>query len=118
MHYIKIRVILQLKKRKEVVMMDIAHTWTERLGDEDLEFARQFIMASGSLKEMASRYGVSYPTIRLRLDRLIQKIESAREDDDAFVSLVKGMAIDDRMDFETARQIIDAHRQLMGEKEG
>ena len=37
---------------------------------------------------------------------------------DAFVSLVKGMAIDDRMDFETARQIIDAHRQLMGEKEG
>ena len=118
MHYIKIRVILQLKKRKEVVMMDIAHTWTERLGDEDLEFARQFIMASGSLKEMASRYGVSYPTIRLRLDRLIQKIESVREDDDAFVSLVKGMAIDDRMDFETARQIIDAHRQLMGEKEG
>ena len=67
---------------------------------------------------MASRYGVSYPTIRLRLDRLIQKIESVREDDDAFVSLVKGMAIDDRMDFETARQIIDAHRQLMGEKEG
>jgi hypothetical protein len=118
LHYIKIRVILQLKKRKEVVMMDIAHTWTERLGDEDLEFARQFIMASGSLKEMASRYGVSYPTIRLRLDRLIQKIESVREDDDAFVSLVKGMAIDDRMDFETARQIIDAHRQLMGEKEG
>jgi hypothetical protein len=118
LHHIKIRVILQLKKRKEVVMMDIAHTWTERLGDEDLEFARQFIMASGSLKEMASRYGVSYPTIRLRLDRLIQKIESVREDDDAFVSLVKGMAIDDRMDFETARQIIDAHRQLMGEKEG
>jgi len=118
LHYIKIRVILQLKKRKEVVMMDIAHTWTERLGDEDLEFARQFIMASGSLKEMASRYGVSYPTIRLRLDRLIQKIESARGDDDAFVSLVKSMAIDDRMDFETARQIIDAHRQLMGEKEG
>ena len=98
--------------------MGIAHTWTECLGDEDLEFARQFIMASGSLKEMASRYGVSYPTIRLRLDRLIQKIESSREDDDAFVSLVKGMAIDDRMDFEATRQIIDAHRQLMGRREG
>ena len=93
-----------------------AHTWTECLGDEDREFARQFIMASGSLKEMASRYGVSYPTIRLRLDRLIQKIESSREDDDAFVSLVKGMAIDDRMDFEAARQIIDAYRQLMGKR--
>ena len=57
-----------------------AHTWTECLGDEDLEFAR--------------------------------------EDDDAFVSLVKGMAIDDRMDFEAARQIIDAHRQLIGRREG
>ena len=45
-------------------------------------------------------------------------ISALREDNDAFVSLVKGMAIDDRMDFETARQIIDAHRQLMGEKEG
>lgn len=90
--------------------MNDVRIWTERLGDEDLEFARQFIVASGSLKEMASRYGVSYPTIRLRLDRLIQKIESARGDDDAFVSLVKGMAIDDRMDFDTAKQIIDAYR--------
>ena len=59
--------------------MGIAHTWTECLGDEDLEFAR---------------------------------------DDDAFVSLVKGMAIDDRMDFEAARQIIDAYRQLMGKRKG
>ena len=47
---------------------------------------------------------------------MIQKIESSREDDDAFVSLVKGMAIDDRMDFEAARQIIDAYRQLMGKR--
>jgi hypothetical protein len=32
-------------------------------------------MTSGSLKDLAARYGVSYPTVRLRLDRLIQKIE-------------------------------------------
>lgn len=36
---------------------------------------RRFILASGSLKDLATTYGVSYPTLRLRLDRLIQKIE-------------------------------------------
>jgi len=33
------------------------------------------LLVSGSLKDLAGRYGVSYPTVRLRLDRLIQKIE-------------------------------------------
>ena len=49
--------------------------WTDTLDDEELAFVRHFIMASGSLKDLAARYGVSYPTLRLRLDRLIQKIE-------------------------------------------
>ena len=44
------------------------------LEDEDLAFVKKFLLASGSLKEVASVYGVSYPTVRLRLDRLIQKI--------------------------------------------
>src|SRR5215203_3494412 len=49
--------------------------WTGLLDEEELAFARRFILASGSLKELAQAYGVSYPTVRLRLDRLIQKIE-------------------------------------------
>jgi hypothetical protein len=49
--------------------------WTVLLDEEELAFARRFILASGSLKELAQAYGVSYPTVRLRLDRLIQKIE-------------------------------------------
>lgn len=47
----------------------------ELLDTEDLAFVRRFIVASGSLKELARVYGVSYPTVRLRLDRLIQKLE-------------------------------------------
>ena len=49
--------------------------WLADLEDEDLSFVKKFILASGSLKEIAGLYGVSYPTVRLRLDRLIQKIK-------------------------------------------
>lgn len=49
--------------------------WMAELEDEDLTFVKKFLLASGSLKEVASLYGVSYPTVRLRLDRLIQKIQ-------------------------------------------
>ncbi len=49
--------------------------WTDQLDEHELGFVKQFVMASGSLKDLAARYGVSYPTVRLRMDRLIQKIE-------------------------------------------
>lgn len=49
--------------------------WIEQCTGEDLSFARRMILASGSLKELAAQHDVSYPTIRLRLDRLIEKIK-------------------------------------------
>jgi hypothetical protein len=49
--------------------------WTDLLDEDELGFVKQFLLVSGSLKDLASRYGVSYPTVRLRLDRLIQKID-------------------------------------------
>ncbi len=45
-----------------------------RLGQLPLEhqrFIEIFILASGSLKEIAAQTGVSYPTVRARLDRII-----------------------------------------------
>jgi hypothetical protein len=39
------------------------------LTEEDLAFLKRFLMTSGSLKELAGAYGISYPTVRLRLDR-------------------------------------------------
>jgi hypothetical protein len=50
-----------------------------QLPGEDQEFILNLIKASGSLKELASLYGISYPTIRNRLDSLIEKIESIKE---------------------------------------
>ena len=46
------------------------------LPQEDQEFILQFIKASGSLKEMASLLKVSYPTVRNRLDEIIEKLEA------------------------------------------
>ena len=43
---------------------------------DEQEFVLQFLINSGSLKEMANQMGKSYPTVRNRLDDLIQKLKS------------------------------------------
>ncbi len=86
--------------------------WMAELEDEDLVFIKKFILASGSLKEVAALYGVSYPTVRLRLDRLIQKIRlTEAAEADPYVSLVKRLAVDDKLDFDTAKILITEYRK-------
>lgn len=46
-----------------------------QLDVEEQEFVLQFLSNSGSLKEMASQMGKSYPTVRNKLDDLIAKIK-------------------------------------------
>lgn len=47
------------------------------LAEEDLDFVVQFVLASGSLKEMAMLHHVSYPTIRATLDRVIANLRQS-----------------------------------------
>lgn len=90
--------------------------WMAELEDEDLTFIKKFLLASGSLKEVASVYGVSYPTVRLRLDRLIQKIQLTESAEaDPYVSLVKRLAVDDKLDFDTAKILITEYRRTKEE---
>ena len=90
--------------------------WMSELEDQDLTFIKKFVLASGSLKEVAALYGVSYPTVRLRLDRLIQKIRlTETAEADPYVSLVKRLAVDDKLDFETAKLLIDTYRKTKEE---
>jgi hypothetical protein len=49
------------------------------LPQEDQEFVLQFVRSSGSLKEMAKILGVSYPTVRNRLDDIIEKLDSIQQ---------------------------------------
>ena len=95
--------------------MDTLPSWMAGLEDEDAAFIRKFVLSSGSLKEVAALYGVSYPTVRLRLDRLIQKIKiSETAEADPYVSLVKRLAVDDRLDFDTAKILIGEYRKTKG----
>jgi hypothetical protein len=47
-----------------------------RLEAEEQEFLLNFLEASGSLKILARNYGISYPTVRNRLDDLREKVRS------------------------------------------
>ena len=86
--------------------------WIGGLEEEDLAFVRRFVLASGSLKEVAAQYGVSYPTVRLRLDRLIEKIRLAEtEGEDPYVAQIKRLALDGRLDYETAKLLISEYRK-------
>ncbi len=51
-----------------------------RLSGDQQDFALSIIKTSGNLKQLASQYGVSYPTIRNRLDELITHIESLEKE--------------------------------------
>ena len=47
-----------------------------RLSQEDQEFVLQFIICSGSLKDMAKYLKLSYPTVRNLLDEIIERIKN------------------------------------------
>ena len=84
----------------------------ENLEVEDLTFIKNFILSSGSLKEIAREYDVSYPTVRLRLDKLIQKIQVADDfENEPFVGLVKRLAVDEKIDFNVAKLLISEYRK-------
>lgn len=50
------------------------------LSNEDQQFIIDFVKTSGSLKDMAGKLGLSYPTVRNKLDELIQKINNIQEE--------------------------------------
>ncbi|XCP85886.1 DUF2089 family protein [Roseburia hominis] len=92
--------------------LDKIPQWILALEQEDATFLKNFVLKSGSLKEIAKLYEVSYPTVRLRLDKLIQKIEmNDRQEEEPFQTFIKGLAVDSRIDLETAKIIIEKYKQ-------
>ncbi len=97
--------------------IEIVPEWMRNLEEEDIVFLKKFVLASGSLKEIASQYGVTYPTVRLRLDRLIQKIKmEENQQEDPYILLIKRMAVNGKMDFETAKILIQEYRKKQQEE--
>lgn len=95
--------------------INIVPEWMANLEDEDISFIKRFILASGSLKEIAKQYDVTYPTVRLRLDRLIQKIQISEDvESEPYVSLIKSLALNDKIDFETAKILVSEYKKEKG----
>jgi hypothetical protein len=89
--------------------------WLDVLSEEDLVFVKRFIVASGSLKEIARIYGVSYPTVRHRLDRLIDKIDVADKltEADEFERTLRLALADGRLDTATFKALQAAHQRSL-----
>lgn len=87
--------------------------WIELLSDEDRTFVKRFILTSGSLKELADAYGVTYPTVRLRLDRLIEKLKVFEKQDtaDDYERLLRGLYAEGRFDAATFRQLLKLYQK-------
>lgn len=88
--------------------------WMKNLDDEDMIFIKRFLLASGSLKEVAKLYGVTYPTVRVRLNKLIDKIKLAEDktDNDEFVELIKRYVIDEDIEFDVAKNLIAEYKKI------
>lgn len=96
--------------------IEVVPEWMVNLDDEDISFIKKFIMASGSLKEIANQYGVTYPTVRLRLDRLIQKIQIGENTaNEPYIALIKRLAVNEKIDFDTAKILISEYKKTKKE---
>ena len=93
--------------------MQATPPWIGHLSEEDLVFLKRFLLAGGTLKDLAAQYGISYPTVRLRLDRLIEKVKliDAAPDAGPFEQRLRAAYADGRLDPETFRSLLEAHRR-------
>ncbi len=92
--------------------------WATALNDEDWQFLKRFLLADGSLKALAQEYGISYPTIRIRLDRMIEKVRAADQPGamDEFHRQLRVLVTEGRVDPATARQLLETHLAALNEK--
>ena len=98
--------------------IDVVPVWMASMDDEDAVFIKRFLQASGSLKEIAKQYGVSYPTVRARLDNLIQTIKiSENTSQDSYIALIKRLAVNEKIDFDAAKVLMEEYKKVKMEVE-
>jgi hypothetical protein len=85
------------------------------LAEEDLDFVVQFVLASGSLKEMALLHQVSYPTIRATLDRVIANLQQSLSGapPDPMTGLLADLVERGEIKVSTAKQIRTVYRTAL-----
>lgn len=86
-----------------------------RLDEAEQEFVLRFVLSSGSLKDMAQSYAVSYPTIRAKLDALIARLEALRRGQPAnpVGDLLAKLVEKGEITPAAARRVLDEHRKAL-----
>lgn len=84
------------------------------LPPEDLDLITQLVLKSGSIKDLATAYGVSYPTVRARLDRVMERLQAAVEKRprDPLAELLADLVERTELTPRAARAILDESRRL------
>jgi hypothetical protein len=87
--------------------------WFGHLEDEDKQFIKRLVLASGSLKQLAEDYAVSYPTIRLRLDRLIERVRllDNQPSNDALEAKVRLLVADGHISAKVGKELLRLHTE-------
>ena len=92
--------------------------WFAHLEEEDQQFIKRFVVASGSLKELAEFYEVSYPTLRVRLDRLIERIKVLDDTSpsDPLDAKIRLLVADGEVSPGAGKELLRIHKRLNGGK--
>lgn len=105
--------LIKLKECLILLKFEEAPNWLISLELEDIAFIKKLVLFSGSLKDLAKEYNVTYPTIRLRMDKLIEKVKIYdREQPDPYVEKIKVLALNDKIDIDTAKILIEEYRRV------
>jgi hypothetical protein len=90
------------------------------LDEAGMEFVLQLVLASGSLKALAGSHGVSYPTIRSRLDRLIERLQEILADweADPMAERLADLVEKGEILAPTARALLELHQRDLKRLEG
>ncbi len=87
--------------------------WVKGLAEEDWQFIKRLLLASGSLKDVAEQYGISYPTVRIRLDRLIEKVRilDSQKPKTKFHRTVQLLVAEGRLDISVAKTLLKTYEE-------
>lgn len=112
---LEIALTSETRSRTSAPIGDPLPRWLEAMNDEDRQFLKRFVLASGSLKDLAAEYGISYPTVRARLDRLIAKVQAAEDPKitDPFQRKLRILVADGQLPAALAKDLLAAHRAAL-----
>ena len=89
-------------------MSETTPDWIKGLAEEDFQFIKRLLLASGSLKDVAQQYEITYPTVRIRLNRLIEKVQilDSKKQKTKFHRSVQVLVAEGRLDIVVAKQLL------------